>query len=340
MKAIFLNESFIPGVDMTRRVYNEETRGALEAEAGLGSKCYTKAQVLAQPREFQDTKYIFTTWGMPKFTVEEIKTCFPALEAVFYGAGTVKMFAEPFMDAGVKIFSAWGANAIPVAEYTVAQIVLANKGFYLSCRRDRSAESLKTLRGYSMSMAGNYGAKVGVIGAGMIGKLVIQGLKAYELKVLVYDPFLPEEKAKELGVEKVSLEEMFATCQTITNHVANLPETVGMLNYGLFSKMLPTATFINTGRGAQVVEADLIRALKEEPNRVAVLDVTDPEPPAEDSELYTLENVFLTPHIAGSLMLGDEVARMGKYMLEEYRKYVKGQPCLYEVRREMLATMA
>ena len=67
-----------------------------------------------------------------------------------------------------------------------------------------------------------------------------------------------------------------------------------MLNYGLFSKMLPTATFLNTGRGAQVVEADLIRALKEQPNRAAVLDVTFPEPAEADSELYTLENVFLT----------------------------------------------
>ena len=340
MKAIFLNEFFIPGIEMTKRVYDEAARAALAAEAGLGKTTFTKADVLARPEEFKDTKYIFTTWGMPQFTVEEIKTYLPSLEAVFYGEGTVKMFAEPFMDAGVKIFSAWGANAIPVAEYTVAQIVLANKGFFLSCRRSRSAEQFKALRGYSMSMAGNYGARVGVIGAGMIGKLVIQGLKAYELKVLVYDPFLSEEKAAELGVERASLEEIFSTCQTITNHVANLPETVGMLNYGLFSKMLPTATFLNTGRGAQVVEADLIRALKEQPNRAAVLDVTFPEPPEADSELYTLENVFLTPHIAGSLMLGDEVARMGLYMLGEFRSYAKGEPCRYEVRREMLSTMA
>ena len=96
---------------MTKRVYDEAARAALAAEAGLGETTFTKADVLARPEEFKDTKYIFTTWGMPQFTVEEIKTYLPSLEAVFYGAGTVKMFAEPFMDAGVKIFSAWGANA-------------------------------------------------------------------------------------------------------------------------------------------------------------------------------------------------------------------------------------
>ena len=96
--------------------------------------------------------------------------------------------------------------------------------------------------------------------------------------------------------------------------------------------------FINTGRGAQVVEQDLIRALKEKPDRCAILDVTMPEPPEENSPLYTMDNVFLTPHIAGSS--GNEVARMGKTMLEQFRKFISGQPCEYEVTLEMLKTMA
>jgi phosphoglycerate dehydrogenase-like enzyme len=111
-----------------------------------------------------------------------------------------------------------------------------------------------------------------------------------------------------------------------------------MLGYAHFSLMNDTATFINTGRGAQVVEDDLIRALREKPDRTAILDVTEPEPPLEDSPLYIMENVFLSPHIAGSA--GNEVARMGQYMLEEYRKLISGEPCKYEVTEKMLATMA
>jgi phosphoglycerate dehydrogenase-like enzyme len=118
---------------------------------------------------------------------------------------------------------------------------------------------------YAFKMPGNYNTKVGIIGAGMIGKMVIDMLKAYKLDVLVFDPFLPEEKANMLGVKKVSLEEIFSECQVISNHVANLPETVGMFNYDLFKLMKDDAVFINTGRGAQVIEDDLIRILTEKP---------------------------------------------------------------------------
>ena len=111
-----------------------------------------------------------------------------------------------------------------------------------------------------------------------------------------------------------------------------------MIDYSVLKLMKKNATLINTGRGAQIVEEDLIKALKEEPERYAVLDVTDPEPPLETSELYTLPNVVLTPHIAGSF--GNEVLRMSEYMLDEYRALISGKPNKYEVTLEMLKTMA
>ena len=238
----------------------------------------------------------------------------------------------------MKIFSAWGANAVPVAEFTVAQIILANKGFFLSCRRHTSLVGREKGAAYVSALPGNFGAKVGIIGAGMIGKLVIELLLAYKLDILVFDPFLSDSAAEELGVRKASLEEIFSECQVISNHLANVPATVGILRYEHFSLMRENATFINTGRGAQVVEDDLIRALREQPERTALLDVTEPEPPLASSPLYTMENVFLTPHIAGSS--GDEVARMGEYMLEEYRRLTQGEACRYEVTEKMLETMA
>ena len=111
-----------------------------------------------------------------------------------------------------------------------------------------------------------------------------------------------------------------------------------MLGYALFSRMLPDATFLNTGRGAQVVEDDLARALREEPGRSAVLDVTLPEPPAADSPLRALPNVLLTPHFAGSS--GNEVRRMGEAMLAAFRDWRDGRPSPTRVAEAMLATMA
>ena len=172
----------------------------------------------------------------------------------------------------------------------------------------------------------------------MIGKLVINMLKSYNLEVLVFDPFLPDEKAAALGVKKVGLETLFKECQVVSNHLANNEQTKGMLDGRLFETMLTNATFINTGRGAQVVEADLIKVLKARPDLTALLDVTLPEPPESDSEFYTLPNCILTPHIAGSS--GNEVRRMGEYMKEEYEKLIQNRPCRYEVTLEMLKTMA
>jgi phosphoglycerate dehydrogenase-like enzyme len=127
-----------------------------------------------------------------------------------------------------------------------------------------------------------------------------------------------------MGVEKCTLERLFSECPVISNHLANNAQTRGLLDYQLFSRMGPYASFINTGCGAQVVEADLIRALKEEPGRCALLDVTDPEPPEQGHPFYSMDNVFLTPHIAGSM--GNEVARMGAYMLEALNSYLSGNP--------------
>lgn len=332
MKAILLSDG-----EAIMKVYSERSLEELRKIPGFNGKAYTKEAVVNNPNAFKETEYIFSTWGMPVFTEEEIGKYFPSLKCVFYAAGSVQKFARPFLNSGVKVFSAWAANAVPVAEYTVAEIILANKGFYLTSRILKAKDNTKA-REEGGNYPGNYGAKVGIIGAGMIGKLVINMLKAYNIDVLVFDPFLPDEKAEELGVKKVELAELFSECNVISNHLANNEQTQKMLNYSLFSSMKPYATFLNTGRGAQVVEDDLIRALTERPDLTAVLDVTMPEPPVETSELYTLENCILSPHIAGSS--GNEIWRMAEYIVDEYKHYISGEPCKYEVSLKMLETMA
>ena len=346
----------------TLRAYSDATLDALRAEAGLcnapspiraaedsprnggcgmedaGWRPLARADILAGAAA--DADAIFSSWGMPALTPDEIAAHLPRLRALFYAAGSVQEFARPFLARGVRVWSAWRENAVPVAEVAVSQILLANKGFFQACRRNRSKDARLPCHRYFTAFPGNFDCRIGLLGCGGIGRLVAGALRAHRVEVLVFDPFLPDEDAAALGVRKASLDEIFATCQTISNHLANNARTRGMLGYALFSKMLPNATFLNTGRGAQVVEADLVRALSEAPDRTAVLDVTWPEPPEEGSPFYGLPNVFLTPHLAGSS--GNEVRRMGEAMLEEFRAW-RDNPAASsrrEVRAAMLETMA
>ena len=334
MKSIYLFEK----PREFERVYSEKNQADIFAAGGpCPTDRFCRDDVLAAPEKFREVEYIFSTWSMPAFTEEEIAACFPSLRAVFYAAGSVQSFAKPFLARGIEIFSAWAANGVPVAEYTVAQIVLACKGFFLSSRMiDRGHRP--DAKAYFNQCRGNYGCKIGLIGVGMIGSMVAEMLKNYRYEVLVFDPFCSEEKAAQLGVTLCSLETIFAECQVISNHLANNPQTVGMLNGKLFELMKETATFINTGRGAQVIESELAEVLAKKPLATALLDVTFPEPIEESNPLRHLENVFLTPHIAGSQ--GDECYRMAEYMLAEFASFSQGLPTRYSVSEAMLATMA
>ena len=296
------------------------------------------AENLEEHRErLSKISYLFATWGMPALTEKQIGEYLPNLKAVFYAAGTVQGFARPFLNRDVKVFSAWAANAVPVAEFTVAQIVLSGKGYFQGMRRMETG-GREAFSAFSHSLPCNYRVKIGILGAGMIGSRVLQMLQGYDFETLAYDPFASEEKLAALGARRASLEEIFSECQVISNHIANLPATQKILRYEHFSKMKKNAVFINTGRGAQVVEDDLARALREDPDRTALLDVTWPEPPEADSPLLTLPNCILSPHIAGSM--NNEVARMGAYMAEEYEALSAGRPCRYQVTLDMLETMA
>ncbi len=317
-------------------VYSEKTSAALEKELDFLPPVYSKREAFERKNEMSEVSFIFSTWGMISYTKEELAELFPSLEAVFYAAGSVQGFARPFIESGVKVFSAWAANGVPVAQYTVAEILLALKGFFATLHRH--GDTWKNHHS-PVPYPGIMDEKVGIIGAGMIGKMVIDELRRYPVEVLVYDKFASADEIAALGGKKAELDEIFFECLVISNHLANLPATVGMLDYSLFSKMRDGSVFINTGRGAQVVADDLIRALEENSTRAAVLDVTDPEePPKPGSKLYKMDNVFLTPHIAGSI--GNEVHRMSEYMLGEYLALSSGQPTKYEVTLEMLKFMA
>lgn len=292
---------------------------------------------LAEYKDFlSECEVAFSTWGMPCLTEDEIRTYLPGLKCLFYSAGTVQAFARPFLNCGVRVFSAFAANAVPVAEYTFSQIVLATKGFYQAASRFKPAFPF-SLR-FAHSTPGNFEAKIGLVGLGAIGSMVADMLRSLDVEVLAYDPFVSEEKAASLGVRLVSLEEIFEQCDVISNHLANKEELNNVFNGKLFRRMKKYSVFINTGRGAQVDEWALAWSLFLHPSRTAVLDVLKREYVPFINPLFWCRNAVITPHIAGSM--GNETQRMAYYMISQLENYLNGAPMQYEITAAMLDTMA
>ncbi|MEV6394154.1 hydroxyacid dehydrogenase [Streptomyces sp. NPDC051907] len=265
---------------------------------------------------------LLTCWGAPPLTAEVLAAA-PRLRAVVHAAGSVKHhITEACWERGIAVTSTAAANALPVAEYTLAAILFAGK------RVLRSAHRYGQLRAphdwvSELDGAGNYRRTVGVVGASRIGRRVIELLRPFDLRVLLYDPYADAAEARELGVVRTELDELCAQSDVVTVHAPQLPATHHMIDARRLALMPDGATLVNTSRGSLVDEAALLPELLS--GRLdAVLDVTDPEAPPADSPLYELPNVLLTPHIAGSL--GNELHRMADRALDELERYAAGLP--------------
>lgn len=272
---------------------------------------------------------VFSGWGMPKMDAEFFNV-FPNLKILFYGAGAVHGFVtEDMWQRQIVICNANVANGISVAEYTFAHIVLCLKQTWRQATRVRQRHTFNDAR---VTVAGTYGSTVGIVSLGAIGRMVAERLRTLDVRVLAYDPLASPDKASALGVELVTLNEVFQRSDVVTCHTPWLPETVNLIDGRLFRQMKRGACFINTARGAVIHEPDLIAVMQERPDLFAVLDVTYPEPPLPNSPLYTLENVLLTPHIAGNM--NNECHRMARMMVDELRRWLAGEPLQHRVTRE------
>lgn len=327
MKALYLSGS----MDNLKYVYGPEQRARIRALLGE-----EPPEARELPEDCSQIEAVFSTWGMPAMAKEEIREKLPALRYVFYAAGSVQYFARPFLESGVKVYSAWMANAVPVQQFAFAQILLACKGYFqvqAVCK-----ESRKQAQALFRNFPGIYDVKIGILGCGAIGSQVCRMLREAGLQVLVYDPYMSDEKARKLDVQRANLEEIFTECLVISNHIPNLPSTVGVIKREHLLSMQKYATFINTGRGPQLSEQDLYDALVAESGRTALLDVMTDEQLSDEKPIVKLPNCFVTPHIAGSA--GNEVHRMADYMADTLEKILRGEPTEYEVTMKMLETMA
>jgi phosphoglycerate dehydrogenase-like enzyme len=301
------------------------TRARLERSVELVTTPFTEADGGAQAERLREVEILIGSWGVPRLDAALLSQM-PKLRAVFYGAGTVREFVTPeFWARGIALSSAAAANASPTATFAEAMIVLSLKQTWFYLRNPRPV--WPTLDDTPSS--GVHGAVVGIIGLSRVGRGVVAGLQRHELRLLAHDPTVSPAEAAQLGVELVSLPELFAQSDVVSLHAPLLPQTIGLVRGAHLRAMRSHTTFVNTARGAIVDEAEMVEVLRARPDLTAVLDVTDPEPAPADSPLRTLPNVVLTPHLAGARHR--EIELLGRIVCDELERYLAGQPLHWPV---------
>lgn len=318
------------------RVYPSQIREDIEELVDIQTSPQTKDSIAENPSILENIDVIFSGWGGPQLNDTFLNNT-PNLKAFFYAAGSMKdIVTEACWQRNITLASAYAANAIPVAEFTLSQILFSLKQGWHYASAIQQAEAFRSKN--SEQISGAFASTVGIISLGMVGRHVCEMLQNFDIHVLAYDPFVSKKTADELNVELCSLDEIFQKADVVSLHTPWLKETEKMITGELFNSMKPNSTFINTARGAVVHEKEMIDSLKERPDIMALLDVTYPEPPVSGSLLYSLPNVILTPHIAGSE--GKECGRMSAYMLEELKRYLNNQPLKWQITKENFAKLA
>jgi phosphoglycerate dehydrogenase-like enzyme len=283
-----------------------------------------------------DAEIVVTGTGTAKLDPSTLDAA-PRLRAIVHAAGTVRPIVDiDVYDRGISISSQAPTNALPVAEYTLAMILLELKGvleIQSVYRRQRAEVDVDAL----LAGRGVYGARVGIVSASLIGRRMFELLRPFDVEVLVYDPFLSADDAAALGATKVDLHTLFRASDVVSVHAPLLAETRGMIGAPELALLRDGSSLVNTSRGAIIDQPALVRELQTGRFR-AVIDVTDPETPAADSPLWQLPNVVLTPHVAGSR--GREVRRIGDEVVCEVERLVRGERLRFGVERSRYATTA
>lgn len=287
-------------------------------------------------RVLAEADLLVTGWGCPPLEAAVLDAA-PRLRAIVHTAGTVRgHVTEACWERGIEVSSAAAANALPVAEYTVAMILLEGK------RVLQRAQAYRTARRRDDPLevpfeVGNYGRTVGILSASMVGRRVIELLRPYDLHLLLHDPYVDAAQAAALGARPVDLAELFAQSDVVSVHTPLLPATRGLVSRELLTAMRPGAVLVNTARGAVIDQPALVDVLRQGGIR-AVLDVTDPDPLPPDDPLWTCHNALITPHLAGSQ--GNEWRRLADLAIGEIGRWTAGDGFAHPVRRERLAYLA
>ncbi|KKC31415.1 2-hydroxyacid dehydrogenase [Devosia psychrophila] len=330
--------AFAMAADKTRHVFDDEALARLSRTCDIVRATPLEEFFSAEARRvLGEIDILVTGWGCPMVTAEVVRAA-PNLKLIAHAAGTVKFTLDPAVyEAGIRVTHAADANAVPVAEYTLAAILFANKRVFELRDRYRADPGRRSTYALMDEPIGNYHRTVGLVGASRIGRRVAKMLAGFDFTVLLSDPFVTRGDPVLAGAELVDLDTLMARSDVVSVHAPSLPETRAMIGARQFKLMKHGAGFINTARGAVVDEAAMIAELQT--GRIhAVIDVTDPEIPEAGSPLYSLPNVFLTPHLAGAV--GTERLRLGQLAIEEVERFVAGKAMEFEIEPALLERLA
>lgn len=310
------------------KVYGPQERALLAERLDLeAARVLTRTNWREHRGLLARTRILVSTWGGPVVD-EEFLEAAPELDLLLYGAGSIRgTMTAAAWERGVRVTTAAEANAVSVAHFSVSQILFCLKNGWQLSRRATAGEN--SLWGPEKPMPGTFGTTVGLVSLGLIGTKVAELLEPFGLRVLAYDPLADDEHFDRAGAEKAGLEDLFAASDVVSIHAPLLPATRGLIHGGLLRSLKPGAGLINTARGPVIDEPSLVEVFSEREDLTAVLDVSDPEPPAPDSPLRRLPNIVLTPHIAGAF--NRECRRLGRAMVGELERYLRGEPLLHEI---------
>lgn len=277
---------------------------------------------------------LLTSWGAPRLTAERL-TAAPNLEVVLHCAGSVRgLVGDEVWRRGITVTSAADANAIPVAEYTLAAIIFAGKKApFLAADHLRAYEGWGTVTGYGD--LSNFGRTVGIVGFSRIGRKVVDLLKILGgTTCLVADPHADPAEVARAGATLVDLADLLPRVDVLSLHAPELRETRHLIGPEQLALLPDHATVINTARGS-LIDSNALAAECRSGRLFAILDVTDPEPLPVGSPLRDLARVMVTPHVAGSL--GTEIGRLTDHTLDELSRWTARQPLRTEITAERWA---
>lgn len=307
----------------------------LAALATLGDPLWTDDLDTREAKNrLAEVDVLLTSWGAPRLTSARLAAA-PRLRAVLHCAGSVRgLVGDAVWRRGIRVTSGADANAVPVAEYTLAAIIFAGKKApFLAVDEQRAYGGWGSVTGYGD--LSNYGRTIGVVGFSRIGRKVVDLLAVLGGSTcLVADPYADPDEVAAAGATLVALDEMLPRTDVLTLHAPEIPETRHLIGAAELRRLPDHATVINTARGSLIDAAALAQECAAG-RLFAILDVTDPEPLPLDSPLRRLAHVMVTPHIAGSL--GTEIGRLTDHTLDELARWTADLPLTAEITAEQWA---
>jgi phosphoglycerate dehydrogenase-like enzyme len=319
-------------------IYSPKDRARLRPKVDFPDHAISPKEIRQNPHLLKDVELLFSGWWGTTLD-KTLLNAAPRLQAVFFGGGSVrKVVSDEFWNRAIPLSTAAAANAVPVAEFTLAQIIFSLKRVWWHARELQINRRYPLYQPEDRRVPGAYKSTIGIVSLGLIGRRLREMLRMLDVHVMAYDPYVTGEEAQAMGVELVSLDTIFRQSDVVTLHTPLLDATRGLITGAHIASMKTGATLINTARGAIIRETEMLDVLRQRTDLFALLDVTEHEPVSPDSPLFSLSNIFLTPHIAGAM--DGECHRLGEYMIDEAERFLNGETLQWEITRESAAILA